>query len=129
MAVPTTETRKVLLIVEDDILIAGMVADQLSELGYLIAGPAHSLEDGKRLATDAPIDGALIDVKLGGGKFSSPIIDILIARKIPILCVTGYNEIPEVRFRHIAVLPKPFTMEKLRNAVERTLVLRPSDDP
>jgi two-component SAPR family response regulator len=121
MSMPANGNRKALLVVEDDILIAGMVADQLGELGYLVAGPAHSLQDGKRLAVDAPIDGALIDVNLGRGVLSSPIADILIERKIPFLFVTGYNEVPEDRFRHISLLPKPFTLERLRRAVERML--------
>jgi two-component SAPR family response regulator len=121
MSVPKIEPRKVLLIVEDDILIASMVADQLAELGYVVAGPAYSLEDGKRLANDVSIDGALIDVKLERGALSSPIADILIERKIPFLFVTGYNEVPDVRFRNISVLPKPFTIEQLRRAIERML--------
>jgi two-component SAPR family response regulator len=121
MSVPKIDPRKVLLIVEDDMLIAGMVADQLAELGYVVAGPAYSLEDGKRLANDVSIDGALIDVKLERGALSSPIADILIERKIPFLFVTGYNEVPDVRFRNISVLPKPFTIENLRRALERML--------
>jgi two-component SAPR family response regulator len=125
MSMPANGNRKALLIVEDDILIAGMVADQLGDLGYLVAGPAHSLEDGKRLAIDAPIDGALIDVNLGKGTRSSPIADILIDRRVPFLFVTGYNEVPEDRFRHISLLPKPFTMERLRLAVERMLTPLP----
>jgi two-component SAPR family response regulator len=125
MSMPASGHRKALLVVEDDILIAGMVADQLGDLGYLVAGPAHSLEDGKRLAIDAPIDGALIDVNLRRGVLSSPIADILIGRRIPFLFVTGYNEVPEDRFRHISLLPKPFTMERLRRAVERMLTPLP----
>jgi two-component SAPR family response regulator len=121
MSVPKIDPRKVLLIVEDDMLIAGMVADQLAELGYVVAGPAYSLEEGKRLANDVSIDGALIDVKLERGALSSPIADILIERKIPFLFVTGYNEVPDVRFRNISVLPKPFTIEHLRRAIERML--------
>jgi two-component SAPR family response regulator len=125
MGALTNERPRALLIIEDDMLIAGMVADQLTELGYLVAGPAYSLEDGKRLAIDAPIDGAMIDVNLGRGTLSSPIADILIERKIPFLFVTGYNEVPEVRFRHISVLPKPFTTDHLRRAVEKMLALAP----
>jgi two-component SAPR family response regulator len=121
MSVPKIEPRKLLLIVEDDILIASMVADQLAELGYVVTGPAYSLEEGKRLANDVSIDGALIDVKLERGALSSPIADILIERKIPFLFVTGYNEVPDVRFRNISVLPKPFTIEQLRRAIERML--------
>ena len=39
MSIPANGNRKALLVVEDDMLIAGMVADQLAELGYVVAGP------------------------------------------------------------------------------------------
>jgi len=123
MSIPANGNRKALLVVEDDMLIAGMIADQLAELGYVVAGlNIRWLEDGKRLAIDAPIDGALIDVRLGRGIVSSPIAHILIERKIPFLFVTGYSEVPEDRFRHISLLPKRFTMERLRHAVEQMLL-------
>jgi CheY-like chemotaxis protein len=111
----------VLLVVEDEVLIALMIAEQLEELGYSVAGPAHSLERGKQLASEAPIDGALIDINLGRFGFSGPIGDILITRKIPFLFASGYVEAPVERFRHIPILPKPFTVERLRSAVEHML--------
>jgi DNA-binding response OmpR family regulator len=110
-----------LLVVDDEVLLATMMADQLEDLGYLVAGPAYTLKDGLRLASDALIDGALIDVNLGKTGVSSPIADILIARNIPFLFVSGYDEVPVERFRHIPILSKPFSMDSLTAAVGRML--------
>jgi DNA-binding response OmpR family regulator len=111
----------VLLVVDDEVLIADLVADQLGDLGYSVAGPAYTLEDGKRLARDAAIDGALIDVHLGRGGLSTPIAEILKERKIPFLFASGFNDAPDKRFRDIAILTKPFSMDRLNAAVGRML--------
>jgi hypothetical protein len=72
-AIFTDAPRKlVLLVVDDEVLVANMIADQLGDLGYMVAGPVYTLKDGQRLVIDAPIDGALIDVNLGRGTLSSP---------------------------------------------------------
>jgi CheY-like chemotaxis protein len=117
--------QKALLVVEDDVLIADMLVEQLAELGYQVAGKAHSLEAGKLMSIGAQVHGALIDVNLGHGALSSPIADILVERKIPFLFVSGYREVPEVRFRRVPVLQKPFSLEGLRLAVEQMLARDP----
>jgi hypothetical protein len=64
-AILTDAPRKlVLLVVDDEVLVANMIADQLGDLGYMVAGPVYTLKDGQ--------DGALIDVNLGRGTLSSP---------------------------------------------------------
>lgn len=40
-----------ILIVEDDALVAGMLADMLTELGAVVVGPAPSVAEGMSLAT------------------------------------------------------------------------------
>jgi two-component SAPR family response regulator len=118
----TESPRKLeLLVLDDEVLVALMIAEQLGEFGFKVAGPAHTLQDGRRLATDAPIDGALLDINLGKDGLSSPVADILIARKIPFLFVSGYNHAPEERFRQIPFFSKPFTMGKLALAVDQML--------
>jgi chemotaxis family two-component system sensor kinase Cph1 len=99
-----------ILVVDDEPLIALMVADQPSELGYQVEGPAHNLEDAKRLATNAAIDAALIDVNLGNGVRSSPIAEILVERKIPFTFVTGYHEVADERFHHARFYRSPFSL-------------------
>jgi DNA-binding response OmpR family regulator len=106
-----------LLVVEDDFLIGALLTEQLEELGYVVVGPASSLDEASRLAVDAPINGALLDINLGVGR-SNSIAEILIARKIPILFVSGYRQTPDEKFRAIPILSKPFTLATLKAAVE-----------
>jgi CheY-like chemotaxis protein len=113
------------LLVENDPLIAMSVVDQLAELGYSVVGPAHTLEDGRQLAADAEIDVALVDWNLDRTT-AADIADILAARRIPFAFVTGYAEIPQTRFRGIALLNKPFTMEILAHTIQR---LRGATEP
>jgi two-component SAPR family response regulator len=109
-----------LLVVEDDFLIGALLDDMLRELGYSVLGPADNLDEAMQFAIDAQIDGALLDINLGAGR-STAIVDILIARKIPILFVSGYQQYPDERLRGIPILSKPFTAETLRVAVETLL--------
>lgn len=109
-----------LLVVEDDFLIGVLVTEQLQELGYAVVGPAHNMDEATRFALDAPIDGALLDINLGVSR-SSSIAEILIARKIPILFVSGYRQSPDEKFREVPILPKPFTLATLKAAVEGIL--------
>ena len=44
-----------ILVVEDEPLIATLIVDQLLELGYLVEGPAHNLDDSRWLATNASV--------------------------------------------------------------------------
>jgi DNA-binding response OmpR family regulator len=78
-----------LLVVEDDFLIGSLLSDQLRDLGYSVVGPAYNLEDASGLAADATIDGALLDINLGGSGASGPIAEILASRQIPFLISAG----------------------------------------
>jgi DNA-binding response OmpR family regulator len=114
---PVARGKSRLLVVEDDFLIGSLLADQLRDLGYWVVGPAYSLEESRRFATDSPLDGALLDINLGRDGRSSPIAEILMSRKIPFLFVSGYRTAPDERFRDVPLLAKPFTMERLKRAV------------
>jgi CheY-like chemotaxis protein len=105
------------LLVENDPLIAMSVVDQLTELGYEVVGPAHSLAEGCRLAAEASIDVALIDWNLDRTT-AADVADLLEKKRIPLAFVTGYAEIPDARFRAAVVLRKPFTMEMLEQTIE-----------
>jgi CheY-like chemotaxis protein len=114
---PAATQRLRVLLVENDPLIAMSVVDQLTELGFAVVGPAHSLAEGCKLAAEAPIDVALVDWNLDRTTAAN-VADILGKRRIPLAFVTGYAEIPEARFRAAALLRKPFTMEMLERTIE-----------
>src|SRR5215831_6274737 len=96
-----------ILLVEDETLVGTMMRDVLDELGFAVIGPVATLDKAIVAATEEPIDGAILDINLGG-KMVYPVADLLTARAIPFLFVTGYlpNGIDR-RFAHVTVLQKP----------------------
>jgi DNA-binding response OmpR family regulator len=109
---------KRILILENDYLIADLVAGFLDELGYSILGPTYELNEASKLAAEETFDGALLDWHLDSGG-SGNIADILIKRGIPFIFATGYDAIPDAKYRDIAVLKKPFGHDALQRALER----------
>ena len=115
-----SERRSRLLIVEDENLIALMMADQIVELGYTAVGPACTMAEARHLAEIAAIDGALLDLNLNG-VVSHEIADILSRRNIPFTFITGYNKPPTGPYGDVDVLHKPFQLIDLGHAIEGLL--------
>ncbi len=109
-----------LLVVEDEALVAMLIEDQLLELGFEVVGPAATVGQALTLCKKEQIDGALLDVNLGGDERSYPVADELDALGIPYVFVTGYGQagIPE-RHAGKAVLRKPFALSELKRFVDR----------
>ena len=116
-----------ILVVEDEMLIAEMIAETLQDAGCQIVGPAMSLESGKTLASNADLDGALLDINLVGTP-SFAIADILMRRRIPLAFLTGYHQavIPEA-YRDCARLSKPFQLHELIALARRHFTPRAND--
>ena len=107
-----------LLVVEDEPLIAMMIADMLQDFGCVVVGPAGSVAHALDLIEREAVDGALLDVTLGGGRRSYPVAEALQKRGIPFAFVTGYGEAGLIAdFRGIGVLRKPFVADHLRRIV------------
>jgi CheY-like chemotaxis protein len=81
-----TSGRRV-LIVEDEALIALLLEDMVQELGYEVAGTAHSL-DAAMDAEPASYDLAILDVSLSG-RDVYPFAVTLAARGTPFAFATG----------------------------------------
>jgi len=108
-------TRLRLLVLEDEALVSMLIEDQVIELGFSVVGPAATVKQALALCATEPIDGALLDVNLGGGQRSDPVADYLDKRKVPFLFVTGYGQAGlDPRFADRAVLQKPFALPELR---------------
>ena len=84
------DTGNRILLVEDEILVAMMMRDMLGELGFSVIGPFSRLSEAMVAAVHDEIDGGIIDVNLGG-EFVYPVADVLVARNIPFVFVTGYG--------------------------------------
>src|SRR4051812_47084600 len=106
-----------ILVVEDEVMIAMLMEDMLTDLGYEVVGPAMRLEDGLALATTADLDMAVLDVNLNGRR-STPIAEVLTSRGVPFVFATGYGS-AGVDESHGArhVLKKPFSPDDLDVAI------------
>ena len=92
-----------------------MMRDLLGELGLSVIGPFSRLSEAMVAAVHDEIDGAIIDINLGG-EFVYPVADVLVARKIPFVFVTGYGvESIESRFGSVPIVKKPVQRPVLQN--------------
>jgi DNA-binding response OmpR family regulator len=101
-------------LVEDEILVAMMMRDILTELGFSVLGPFSRLSEAMVAAVHDDIDAGIVDVNLGG-EFVYPVADVLVARKIPFVFVTGYGvESIESRFADVPIVKKPVQRQVLQ---------------
>ena len=108
------ETGNRVLLVEDEILVAMMMRDILTELGFSVIGPFSRLSEAMVAAVHDDIDAGIIDVNLGG-EFVYPVADVLVARKIPFVFVTGYGvESIDSRFADVPIVKKPVQRQVLQ---------------
>jgi DNA-binding response OmpR family regulator len=110
------------LVVEDDILIATLLADILESGGWQVVGPVARLATALHAAASESFDAAMLDVNLGG-KTVYPVAEVLDARKVPFVFVTacGREVLPPL-FCGRPHLGKPFAPWELIGAVARLLV-------
>ena len=104
-----------ILVVEDETLIAEMIEEILTGLGYVVIGPVSRLDAALRLATREALDAAVLDVTVRGGAVY-PVAECLAARGIPFLIASGYGTwaLPE-GFRDQPRLVKPFSRQALED--------------
>jgi PAS domain S-box-containing protein len=103
-----------ILLVEDEILVAMMMRDMLTDLGFSVVGPFSRLSEAMVAAVHDGIDAGIIDVNLGGD-FAYPVADVLVARQIPFAFVTGYGvESIDRRFADVPIVKKPVQRQVLQ---------------
>ena len=83
------------LIVEDNFLIALSLAEDLKAAGFRVAGPAASVAEAVRVLSQRTVDAVLLDVDLGH-ELSFPVVSCLRQRNIPFAFLTSY---PVVKIR------------------------------
>jgi PAS domain S-box-containing protein len=95
------------MIVEDEALVAMVVSESLITLGCSVVGPFSRCADAVAAIEGDEIDAAILDVNLDG-EMVYPLADMLAARGIPFIFVTGYGtESIDRRFIHVPVIQKP----------------------
>jgi CheY-like chemotaxis protein len=124
-----TDTAKLdglrVLVVEDEMMVAMLIEDMLTDLGCTVVGPASRLDEAIELANVGDIDCAVLDVNLGGQPIF-PLADLLRGRGAPFAFATGYGDagLRDVD-KGTPVLQKPFregdlarVLSELRTAVD-----------
>jgi CheY-like chemotaxis protein len=96
------------LIVEDELLVALMVEDFLSEFGCIVIKTCSNLTAALDAAQTTALDLAVLDVNLRGER-SYPVAETLTERRIPFLLMSGYGGDAIPSGRDWKVCTKPFT--------------------
>jgi len=109
------------LVVEDEALIAMMIAEMLAELGYDSVERASHSAQAFTFIQEQPFDVAILDVNLNGTE-TFPIADALRQRGVPFIFATGYGAVGIAhRGSDDPVLEKPFTQRQLGQALNAVL--------
>jgi len=113
------------LIVEDNFLLAEATKGLLEDSGCRVVGPAGWLEDGLELAQVEALDGAILDINLHG-EMSFAIAEVLRARGVPFMFVSGYDDrgIVPLPFRSAPRLGKPVADQHLIEAAAAAFATR-----
>ena len=109
------------LVVDDEPLISMLVENWLGELGCEVVGPARTVADGLALADGIQLDGAILDVNLGGDT-CYPLANALRSRGVPLAFATGDGRLDEGQgFQDALILPKPFDFENVKSVLGKML--------
>jgi PAS domain S-box-containing protein len=120
-----------IMVVEDEALLRVATKEMLEGLGFAVVGPLSTMADAIVAADKGDFDGAVLDVNIGGQPIF-PVAELLIARGIPFVFVTGYSpDRIDRRYGRIPVLQKPIELHTLRQLfrVDGAAVAAPAEDP
>jgi DNA-binding response OmpR family regulator len=125
----TDLSKRRILIVEDEILIALFLEEILEELGCVVIGIATGREEAFGLIQTnlGALDAAMLDVNLGDDTTSHDIAVALTAAGVPFIVTTGYHNAPQlVGFESRPRLDKPYGKDEVALALR--LLDRPGND-
>jgi CheY-like chemotaxis protein len=112
-----------ILVVEDEYLIAMNLADALESAGSVVVGPVPSVDKAMQtIDSESRIDAAVVDVNLGG-VMAYPVADALLARKIPFVFTSGYED-SDLRSRYPQVKNclKPYRFPEMERSLANALL-------
>ncbi|MBR1155644.1 response regulator [Bradyrhizobium sp. JYMT SZCCT0428] len=116
-------------LVEDEALIRMMIVEMLEELGHRVVAEAGSIHEAEPLARTSVFDLAIFDINVAGFSIS-PIAEIVAARGLPFVFVSGYG--PEGRptlFSDRPVLRKPFLLEDFAAMIDAAMAVKAARPP
>ena len=108
---------KILLIVEDQILLAMGLKDELEDNGYRVLELAARHQEALSLAQEVKPDLALVNIELAEGDDGVALARDLKALGIPVLFISGKPQRARLANVGIASLPKPYSPSDMAEAV------------
>jgi CheY-like chemotaxis protein len=118
MSGPATLDGLKVLVVEDETIVAMLLEQMLEELNCQVAGVAGQVAAATEMARSVDADVAILDMNLAGQKVD-PVARALAERQVPFVFASGYGEDGlTAEWRGRPVLPKPFRLDQLREALE-----------
>jgi two-component sensor histidine kinase len=113
-------TRKRILLLEDETMIAMVMAQTLTELGFEVVGPFGDVAEAIAALDGGPIDAGLLDINLGN-EMGYPVAHALQARRVPFVFMTGYGtESISPQFTNVPVVQKPVSHDVLQEVLTAT---------
>jgi PAS domain S-box-containing protein len=114
-AQPSVVVGKRVLLVEDEMLVAMMMKDMLTDLGFSVVGPFSRIAEALPVAKSDDLEAAVLDINLNG-ELVYPVAEALVTRGVPVVFVTGYGaESIDGRFAEVPVLQKPIERQVLES--------------
>jgi DNA-binding response OmpR family regulator len=113
---------RLVLVLEDEAIIAFNLQEELSDAGYRVAGPFTTCEAALDWLGSATPDGAILDTVLKDGPCREIALE-LTRRGVPFLIYSGHQKTPELvaEFGHVAWIEKPAPPAVLIEACRRLL--------
>lgn len=121
--------RATLLIVEDEILPAMALQDELADAGYRVMDLTGRWQEALDAVKDCKPDLALVNIKLHGRNDGIGLAEDLKAMGIPVVFISGQeSRARTAKTVAIASLPKPYSVADMVAAVDYLLAYLKGDD-
>ncbi len=116
------------LVVEDDAIIGGLLAEALEGLGHTVCAVESNVAKAVAAASHWRPDLMIVDVGLGEASGILAVKEILLRKFVPHVFVTG-NAVRGMPLGPDTVLiQKPFRVSDLERAIQRALATAPASD-
>jgi len=108
-----------IFVLEDEVLLAMHIEDELTDAGHEIIGPASTIAEAEALIADNLPDFAILDINVNG-ESSASIANQLMEKKVSIAYLSGYDKsyiqqnLPEA-----PILSKPLDMRRLNDLLKQ----------
>ncbi|MEM8802410.1 MAG: response regulator [Pseudomonadota bacterium] len=118
---------KNVLLVEDELVVAEKVAQQLTALGFSEVLSATTLSQAHEILDRQDVSIALLDVNLAAGETTIELGWALSGDNIPVVFISGFNAEDMARLtRGHEFMEKPISLSRLKRALHRAMLRAPS---